>query len=161
MKRVILMRHAKSSWSDNNLNDHTRPLNKRGRRDAPIMALKIKEEGIVPQIIFSSDSSRTKETSKYLLTKLTNTKIEYNRQLYHASESTILGVIQEIDDQYDTVMVLAHNPGITDAFYFLANTRIDNVPTSGIGCIEFAVSSFSDIKKLSGQLVYFIYPKMF
>lgn len=160
MKQVILMRHAKSSWEDYSLTDHQRGLNERGKSDSPIIANEIKKRGILPQVVYSSDSTRTRETFK-LIDKVLNTKeSHFHSTLYMASEEDILETIQGADDTADTILILAHNPGITDAFDYLANVFIDNVPTCGAGCLQFDVNSFEDIEIGTGKLVYFIYPKM-
>ncbi len=160
MKQIILMRHAKSSWDDYTLSDRERPLNKRGRRDAPAMAEIIKQKGIVPYEIYSSDSERTKETSTHLIEALPKAHITYTRELYHASARNILSYIKGIKSNASCIMILAHNPGITEAFRLLGNVSVDNVPTSGIGCFSFNCKSFREINEFDGDLEYFVYPKM-
>ena len=159
MKHIILMRHAKSDW-ENNLSDHQRPLNKRGKRDAPQMAQEIINRGFLPELVLSSDSQRTRETLELMQNSLGDCKTIFTSSLYLASEKEIIDSICQLDDTYSTVMILAHNPGITDVFYSLANARIDNVPTAGVGCIKFDVNKFAEIKDTTGELVYFVYPKM-
>lgn len=159
MKNILLMRHAKSDW-ENQLSDHQRPLNKRGKRDAPRMAQEIMNQGLLPEFILSSDSQRTRDTLGLMNKSLVGSKIEYTSSLYLASANEIIACISQLDDQFDTVMILAHNPGMTDVFYELANARIDNVPTAGVGCIRFDVNKFSEIRNTTGELHYFVYPKM-
>ena len=155
------MRHAKSSWENFNLSDHERGLNERGKADAPIMAKQLKSKGILPQAIYSSDSERTKQTLNGITKELLLENIYLTRKLYLASEHEIYDVIRNADNQYNCILILAHNPGITDAFKLLANVSIDDVPTSGIGSITFSAKTFSDIKPGTGNLDYFIYPKMY
>ncbi len=159
MKKVILMRHAKSSW-ETGLNDKERPLNSRGKKDAPCMGNKIAEKAIIPDLVISSTSARTKETLSLMPTQIQQ-NVQFIDDLYLASSDEIFETLRATDNIYNTVLILAHNPGISCAFYDLARVNIDNVPTSGVGCITFNVSSFSEIKKQSGFLDYFMYPKMF
>jgi phosphohistidine phosphatase len=160
MKRVILMRHAKSSWANPSQSDHQRPLNARGREDVPNMARRLINKGIVPELLLVSDSSRTMETRELLMPFLPAVPTQYIPELYLASPLTIIKHLKNTDNLIDTVLVLAHNPGITDVFYALAKVRIDNVPTAGVGCITFDVDHFNEIGSHNAHLDYFIYPKM-
>ena len=159
MKRVLLMRHAKSSWAQFDLTDHQRPLNDRGRRDTPRIARELVKRKLLPELIISSDSTRTRETYKLLSTEL-NMPVEFTRNLYLATADELFRTIQQANNQYDTIMILAHNPGITEVFEKLAKVYIDNVPTAGLGCIRFDVDRFDEITPHSGKLDYFVYPKM-
>lgn len=159
MKHVILFRHAKSSWDQLHLSDFDRQLNTRGENDAPIIGKEIQRRGIIPEMILCSSSQRTKQTLDLAYPFFSNAKILYLDKLYHSSEDFIFQQIKNANDQFDTLMIVAHNPGITFAFEKLGKHRIDNVPTSGVACFSFNVASFSDIEKNEGNLEYFIYPK--
>jgi phosphohistidine phosphatase len=161
MKRVLLMRHAKSSWDNHLHSDHERPLNERGKLDAPNMAKYIVEKGFLPELMLVSDSVRTRETRELIMPFLPAIPTQFSPPLYMASVHTIIDHIKNTDNLLDTVLVLAHNPGITEAFYELAHVRIDNVPTAGVGCITFDVDSFKNIAPHNARLEYFIYPKMY
>ncbi|MGB1037571.1 MAG: SixA phosphatase family protein [Bacteroidia bacterium] len=160
MKRVLLMRHAKSDWSNDDLSDHQRPLNNRGKNDAPRMAIEVAERGIFPELILVSDAERTRETWELIKEYFPTSQTVFIPELYLASSSEILRIVSEVDDLVDNVMIIAHNPGITTAFYDIAKVRIDNVPTSGIGCIKLIANQFKDILTPGNELEYFIYPKM-
>lgn len=160
MKRVLLMRHAKSDWSNKNLSDHQRPLNNRGKNDAPKMALEIAERGIFPELILVSDSLRTRNTWEMIQDYFPSSQTVFIPELYHASSSEIVNILSGVDDLIDNVMIIGHNPGITTAFYDIAKVRIDNVPTSGVGCIRLVSEKFKDILSSGNELEYFIYPKM-
>jgi phosphohistidine phosphatase len=123
------------------------------------MASWIAELNSIPELIVSSDSQRTRDTATFLLNEFRNTSIDFTNELYHASPHQILNVIHQVPNNVETVMVLAHNPGITYAFDSLASVNIDNVPTSGVGAIRFDVNSFHEIQPNSGKLEFFIYPK--
>ena len=154
------MRHAKSDWGNENLTDHKRPLNKRGKRDAPIMAEAMLKRGIIPELVLISDSTRTRETWDLISAYFPNIRTIFTNDLYLASASYISGLLQQLDPLIDNVMILGHNPGITEAFEILANTMIDNVPTAGIGCISVDSKKFDNVLDNENTLDYFIYPKM-
>ena len=158
MKTIILLRHAKSSWDNANLADHERPLNKRGNKDAPKVGAILSEQ-FQPDLVLCSTSRRTIETYHHVKKSLNEHRFEERRSLFHASAGDIVDAIKSCDDKYDTVVIIAHNPGITDAFYRLCNVRIDNVPTAGVGVIRFKTDSFSKIELYSGKLAFFTYPK--
>ena len=160
MKRVILMRHAKSDWSNAGQTDHQRTLNVRGRKDTPQIAQKIKDYGILPDLILVSDAQRTRETWQILSEILPSAPTRFTHDLYLASAQQIIKTIEEVDPLIDTVLILAHNPGITDVFYSLAGVQIDNVPTAGVGCIQLDTDTFKNILESTPKLEYFYYPKM-
>ena len=109
---LLLMRHAKSSWDDTSLDDHERPLNHRGRNDAPRIARVILENGIVPELILVSSSVRTQETVELMLPLLGNVPVKVIKDLYHASSTTILNVIHAHGSGVDPLLVVGHNPGM-------------------------------------------------
>ena len=109
-RRLIIMRHAKSSWDDPSLGDHDRPLNPRGLRDAPIMADAIERIGWTPNLILVSSSMRTKQTLDLMSHVLSDTDTEIRGGIYHAGLNDLLHELQGIPDA-GTTMILGHNPG--------------------------------------------------
>ncbi len=109
-RRLIVMRHAKSSWKDTNLDDHERPLNKRGRRDAPIVADAIFERGWIPDLILVSSSKRTLQTLEGMSHRMGKTPFEVRPGIYHA---TVIDLMIELEDMLNAgiTMILGHNPG--------------------------------------------------
>tara|TARA_B100000686_G_C16701293_1_gene923573 strand:- start:649 stop:1110 length:462 start_codon:yes stop_codon:yes gene_type:complete len=109
-RRLIVMRHAKSSWKDPNLDDHERPLNKRGRGDAPRIGDAISERGWLPELILVSSSKRTLQTLEGMSNRMENVRFEVRPGIYHA---TVSDLIIELEDMLDvgTTMILGHNPG--------------------------------------------------
>ena len=154
------MRHAKSNWADSEKTDHERTLNARGRKDAPVIAKEIMTRGVIPDLIFVSDSQRTRETWEFIKPLFPNAKTQFTNDLYLASSGTIAKLISMIDPVIDVVLILAHNPGITEAFHTIANVRIDNVPTAGVGCISLHSDKFQNVGVSETSIDYFIYPKM-
>jgi phosphohistidine phosphatase len=160
-KTLYLIRHAKSSWDDPSLRDHDRPLNKRGKRDAPFMAKVLKEEGVKPDIILSSTAVRALEFSKILADELNykKKKIAASRDIYMASERDLLKILREVDDSNKVVFLVGHNPDLTNYANSLCNYNIDNIPTSGVFRIDFDTDKWKDIDFGKGEFVSFDYPK--
>ena len=154
------MRHAKSDWADPSMTDHQRGLNSRGKRDAPKMAQRIIENGILPELMLVSDAQRTRETWELIKNNFPSSKTIFTNDLYLASPKVITNYIKSIDNLIDSVLVLAHNPGITETFLSLGNVQIDNVPTAGVGCISFLTDDFKNLEECNSKLEYFTYPKM-
>ena len=159
MKKLIIIRHSKSSWKDLSLTDFNRPLNGRGKSDGPLMAdyLKIKFNKI--DYLHSSSSVRTFETSKYFIKQIEFEKVEYDDSLYHCSATSILNMITSYSDNYQSVMIIAHNPGLTNLINNITNISLDNLPTTGLAEIEFNINSWSDISYENSNLVDLKFPK--
>jgi phosphohistidine phosphatase len=153
------MRHAKSDWATKGLSDHERPLNKRGKLDAPKIAAEIKKNAIIPELMLVSDARRTQETWNLISPFFREAQTKFDSELYLASPEVIQVKLEEVSHLIDTVLLLAHNPGITEAFYNLVNVTIDNVPTAGVGCIRLHTDDFKNIMTCEKELVYFTYPK--
>ena len=111
MKRLMVIRHAKSSWKNDGETDHERPLNKRGKRDAPRVAAYLKHLGWVPQQVISSDSRRTRQTWKRMEEKLGEPEVEFTQALYHAGPDDTLPVLADVEDDIKTLAIIGHNPG--------------------------------------------------
>jgi phosphohistidine phosphatase len=161
MKNLFLVRHAKSDWSISGQKDFDRELNGRGRSDAPKMGRKLYEMEAKPDIIISSPAARAKFTAELISEQLkfdTN-KIIFNEDIYEASVRTLLGVINGIEDKYNSVMLFGHNPGLTYLAEALTKKEIGNIPTCGIVHIEFSVDSWKEVSGGTGDLKFFIYPK--
>jgi phosphohistidine phosphatase len=161
MKRLILMRHAKSSWDHPDLADFDRPLNKRGKRDAPLMGKRLREMREKPDLILSSPAARAVSTVEKIAEKIgfPKKKIVLNKGIYQAGMDELLRILKSIDNFHADVLVCGHNPGLTDLCNFLSDSPIDNIPTCGLVCQEFAIDSWIYLERGSGTLVYFDYPK--
>lgn len=161
MKRLILCRHAKSSWKDITLEDIDRPLNKRGKNDAPEMGRRLAKSGIKPDAIVSSPAKRARKTARQLARMLGFKKknVIILDKIYAASVEELLDIIRRFDDAADLVILVGHNPETTILANILGGLDIDNVPTCGVVALDFAVDSWQDIGKTEGSLVFFDYPK--
>ncbi|NWF39082.1 phosphoglycerate mutase [Mariprofundus sp. NF] len=161
MKQLILVRHAKSSWDDLSARDFDRDLNDRGRGDASDMGARLaKRRGFKPDAFLISSSQRTRSTA-YLMADQFNfahADIELKDELYLASPSTMLKVIRQTPDHVQQLIILAHNPGITELTNRLARTYINNVPTCGLAILEMDISSWHEVGSRA-LLLDFDYPK--
>lgn len=161
MGRILyLVRHAKSSWDDPSLADIDRPLNKRGRRDAPEMGSRLRKRNILPELLISSPAVRAHKTAKEIAEKIGYSKkdIILDDGVYHAGQHSLLEIIHQLDNDTESVMLFGHNPGFTTFANALGNLDIDNIPTSGIVALEFS-KSWKDIYYGDGKLLFFDYPK--
>ncbi|MBK5269369.1 MAG: histidine phosphatase family protein, partial [Bacteroidia bacterium] len=137
-KRVLLIRHAKSDWDDPSLRDFDRPLNSRGKRDAPVMANRLREKKIKIDAFISSPAKRAKRTASVFAKefKVKKKEIVFLDKLYGAEPDIFGEVIKNMDDAFDSIAIFAHNPGLTDFANRLTDVRIDNIPTCGVFAIK-------------------------
>jgi phosphohistidine phosphatase len=159
MKKLYLIRHAKSSWKDITLDDFERPLNKRGKKDAPFMAELVKEKNIIPDLIISSPANRAQTTAKTFHEKLNPKKdILFDKELYFPSLEQLVERIKNIDDSCETVFIFSHNP-VLNEFIEEYLDIYDNLPTCGIVGILSQTKQWNKFFKDSLELIMFDYPK--
>ena len=161
MKTLTLLRHAKSSWKDTSILDRERPLNRRGQRDAPVIAERISEAGIRPSLILSSPAVRAWTTAQAIAHEIGYPQefLQQEERLYHASVRELLKLIAEQDVGFSNLMIVGHNPGLTDFANYLMHELTDNIPTCGfvsfeIDCEDWNLESEAEIK-----LMVYDYPK--
>ena len=159
MKKLIIVRHSKSSWKDMSLSDFNRPLNGRGKSDGPLMADYLKSKINKIDYLHSSSSVRTFETSKYFINQIQFGKVEYDDSLYHSSATSILNMISNYSADYQSVMIIAHNPGLTNLINNITNISLDNLPTTGIAEIEFNINDWSKLSYKNSNLIDLKFPK--
>ena len=162
MKELILIRHAKSSWSNPLLEDFERPLNKRGAKNAPFMAKILKQKEVNPDLIISSPSKRTKDTLDFFIKEFDyKGEIIFEESIYEAPYINILKVIKNIDDKHKTIFLFGHNPGFNDLTDFLLGRFEDNIPTCGVLKIDFDTNYWKNISKDNSKLIFFNFPKKY
>jgi phosphohistidine phosphatase len=161
-KRLFLIRHAKSSWKDADLPDYERPLNKRGKRDAPLMAELMKKKLVKPDMILTSFAERAKNTALIFAYELEypENKIKIDERLYEAMSKDLLNVINEIDSSIKVLLLFGHNPGLTTLHNFICDKYIENIPTCGVTEYEYD-GEWSDLSGEACRLVSFEYPKKY
>ena len=161
MKKLFIIRHAKSDQSFFG-NDFERPLNERGRSDAPFMAKKILDKKYTIDALVSSPAVRAKKTACLFAEtlKIPATEIIFISALYHASPEVFYEVVSALPDELNTVAVFSHNPGIS---YFVNSlncfTKVDNMPTCGIFGISIDIAVWSGFNKAKKEFLFYDYPK--
>lgn len=160
MKTLYLVRHAKSSWNFDKLNDFQRPLGKRGRRDVRRMGIYVKKNVPAPDLIITSAASRAFYTALFLADawEYPEENIIASEVLYHADVHQFESFVKEVKD-FSTVAVFAHNPGLTMFYNKLCSKLIDNIPTCGIVGLSFPIDSWRDLMKVQGERLFFHIPK--
>lgn len=156
------MRHAKSSWDNPGLRDFERPLNNRGKKDAPRMGKYLKELQLIPNQIFSSPAERAKSTILKVIRELDlpESQITWDKNLYFNGAQAYLDVIRHADDSSDLVMTVGHNPMTEDAISALSkHTSKKAIKTASIACFEFTVDSWKDVQFGSDALKWIVGPK--
>jgi len=162
MKRLILLRHAKSSWDDDSLADHERPLSPRGRDDAPEMGRRLARLGVAPDLLLTSSARRARATAERIAAELPpdRRRIVLEPALYLASPGEMLAVIAGVDDACTELLLVAHNPGLTRLGNMLVPAlRLSNLPTAGVIGIACATDSWAGIDAARFELLYYDFPK--
>jgi phosphohistidine phosphatase len=160
-KEFLLVRHAKSSWGDPCLDDHDRPLNERGLRNAPEMGKRLQGWGIRPDTWISSTALRAITTAEILAKKVgfPREKIQRTKDLYHASATELQGFIAGLDDAIGSVILFGHNPGMTSLVANLYGLPIDNLPTCGVVHLQFNEASWKAASSALPARATFDFPK--
>ena len=159
MKTLLLMRHAKSSWKDQKLADHERPLKKRGRKDTANIAKFLKKNELVPDLIFTSSAIRAMETAEILMNKLEyEGKLETLDVFYMAEPETYIEKINSAPEEVNQLMVIGHNPGIETLVQYLGD-KIDSMPTGAVAVIVLPINSWVELDiKTVGELSRMVLP---
>jgi len=160
MKTLFLIRHAKSSWGDTALPDEDRPLNDRGRRDAPKMGERLAKRDVKPDLILSSPAMRAVKTAEIIAKKLDYGRkdIVVDDRLYAVGADDLLDVIHKLSDKLDRVMLFGHNPELTELAHRLSS-KITHMPTCAVAEFTFDAKSWSKIGKVKPAKVALDYPK--
>ncbi len=160
MKRIYLIRHAKSSWKDTDTDDFDRDLNKRGKKDAPMMGKRLKKLGIKPDFVLCSPAKRAKKTAQKICKELDFgcKDIAYDGSLYESSVQDYMDAIKKIDENKKEVFVVGHNMTLTYLAESLSGVIIGNMPTCSVVCVEFD-GYFAELEEKSANMVFFDFPK--
>jgi phosphohistidine phosphatase len=160
-RRLILLRHAESGWDDANVRDFDRPLNKRGLKDASGMGALLHEKNIHPDLIISSDAKRALTTAEIVAAELgyQMERIHQSNALYLAPPEFLLAALADAGPESQTVMLVAHNPGITDLANRISTASIDNMPTCGVYMIETEQPVWGSLSDTPGTFIDFYCPK--
>ena len=160
MKYIYLVRHAKSSWKDKLLSDRQRPLNKRGKENAPVMAERLRARGGQPDLIISSPAKRARMTAKKLAAGIGYDfeQLATDERLYFHDMEGVLEVIQDTPESAQSVMVVGHNPDMTELLNLLAGHVTGNMPTCAIATLSIK-GKWQDVRLGMADLVDYDFPK--
>lgn len=161
MKSLCLIRHAKSSWAEENTEDFERLLNDRGSNDAPKMGRKLFEAGFKPDLIISSPAFRAISTARRFSRELAYDPdfIVADMRIYDAHESTLLDLIRHIPEQYKKAVLFGHNPALHQLTHFFTSNGPIEFPTCAVAWLDFNIENWKDINAGNGKLKYYDYPK--
>lgn len=163
LRTLTLIRHAKSSWKDTSLSDFERPLNKRGRENAPMMGRMLYKAGTRFDLVITSPAVRALTTARMITAELDypeQSLIEEPR-LYGATRDELLEIVHQLPDEKSQVALVAHNPGLTEFCNFLSDEDISNLPTCGIAGIDFELDTWQAVYRGTGKLSCFEYPRKY
>jgi phosphohistidine phosphatase len=165
MKRLYLLRHAKSSWKDTSVLDHDRPLAGRGRRAAKAIARHLREQGIEPDLVLCSTARRARETLDRIESALGTGPVQVEDDLYAASAPALLERLRSVPDTVESVMVIGHNPGLQDLALGLArpSPRVHEIatkyPTAALATLTSPVSSWHELDRDTAELAALVRPR--
>lgn len=153
------MRHAKSSWDDASLSDFERPLNERGLKTAPFMGKEMNARNIIPDLIISSPAERAKHTAELVKEAGEfSARIRFEERIYEASSSTLLDILSGVEDRFENVLIVGHNPGFENLVRILTG-KSEEMPTAALAKISLSIKSWAEISPQSGKLEIFLRPK--
>ncbi|MCC5794416.1 MAG: histidine phosphatase family protein [Chromatiales bacterium] len=161
-RRLTLLRHAKSSWKDASLADFERPLNARGERDAPLIACRLLAQGARPSLILTSPAVRARRTAQIIARELGYPAefLQTEDELYLAEAGTIVDVISRQDDKFRDLMLVGHNPGLTElANRIMGPGSLDNLPTCGVLVFDLALAHWKDLEGIQAIPSWHDYPR--
>jgi phosphohistidine phosphatase len=161
MKTIIIIRHAKSSW-EFGIADFDRPLNDRGKKNAPEMAKRLLDKKISIDAFVSSPAKRAKQTAELFCTTYNRNpnEIIFEESMYNAPAKDFFAVIKNLDNKFSTVAIFSHNTGLTNFVNQLVDdVFIDNVPTCGVFAVTIDITNWKDFTDAKKQLLFFDYPK--
>lgn len=161
MRKLCLIRHAKSSWDNASIQDHDRPLDARGESDAIRMGEILLEKSFHPDLILTSDALRTLTTAQLIAKQLAvpEEKIIQEPAIYDAGVEDLLAILQKLPAKYATIILVGHNPGLTWLANYLADDHLINLPTCGVYCVAFEAENWNDITTAEYKTLFIDSPK--
>jgi phosphohistidine phosphatase len=168
MRRLMLLRHAKSDWSEPGLSDHDRPLNRRGQETAPKIGAYMARHGLVPERVLCSTALRARETWEEVATEFKNHPLTvFEDRLYNARTDAILALVRDTRDRIASLLLVGHNPGLQElAGLLIASGDLthreklrEKLPTAGLVIIDFAVDEWAKVHPRAGRLERFVAPR--
>jgi phosphohistidine phosphatase len=160
MKTLLILRHAKSSWENEQLTDYERPLNSRGKQEAPRMGQLLREQDLVPNLIITSSAGRALATAEAVaLASGYEQEIRATRSFYHADPEAYIELLQQLDDSLERVMVVGHNPGMEELVKELTGSW-EAFPTAALAQVSLPIAHWRELEyETTGELVNLWRPK--
>lgn len=159
MKKLVLLRHAKSSWKDSSLADFERPLNERGRKAAKLMGEYMRQQRLGPDLVLCSPAQRAKETAALVLESFgIEVELRYDARIYEASVERLIEVISEIEETREETLLIGHNPGMENLLSRLTGVS-QQMPTAAMACVMLTSKNWRDAAEQEGRLEWFVKPK--
>ena len=161
MKTLYLLRHAKSSWSFDELSDQERPLNDRGRDDAPLMGQALAKRRICPDVIVSSPAVRAMSTALLVAREMQfpHEKIKVEPGIYGAEVDDLIAIIKGLPDAAGSVLLVGHNPTITEVANVLSPSSLNEMPTAAVVCLRFSCDHWEEVSKANAEFYFYDYPR--
>jgi phosphohistidine phosphatase len=162
VKTLLLIRHAKSSWDDISVNDFDRPLNDRGKKDAPMMARRLSGKKIKIDTFIASPAKRAKRTAVFFAEEfgVGEDDIVFKTELYGATREIFYELIEKLDNKSEHIALFSHNPGITDFANSLTNVQADDMPTCSVFAIKTDAKKWNEFSESKKEFWFFDYPKL-
>ena len=160
MKTLLVLRHAKSSWKEDSLPDRERPLNKRGREDAPKMGALLRKQDLLPDLVLSSPARRARSTAELVIEESGyDGEVEFREKLYSFESGSYLKALSELADTCQRVLVVGHNPAMEELVEALTGEYLP-MPTAALAQIELPIERWRDLAgRRSGRLINLWRPK--
>ena len=159
MKRLLLLRHAKSSWSDPRLADFARPLNERGLRAAPLMGRHLRERKVRPDLVLCSPAERARQTAS-LVTEAAGlaAPLRYDERIYEATAARLVEVVSQAEEGAGSLLLVGHNPGMEELLELLTG-EARRMPTAALACVRLDTDEWARLAPRSGRLEWHVKPK--
>lgn len=161
MKTLYLMRHAKSSWSFDDLTDQERPLNGRGRDDAPAMGQALANRGIQLDLLVTSPAVRALSTAALVAKEVEypHEKIQVVDRIYGAEVMDLLDVVRQLPNEADSVLLVGHNNTLTEFVNILSPNPVPEMPTAAIACLKFTCQEWAEVNQTNAELYFYDHPR--
>jgi phosphohistidine phosphatase len=162
MKTLLIIRHGKADWPSPGQHDQDRPLTQTGIKRTEKIAEFLKTKRIKPDLIIASRAVRAAETAKVLADGIGYDKslIRFEKSIYHSTHTDILELFYEIPETVQTLVIVGHNPTLTDFSNLFLEHPIDNLPTTGVVCLLFDTYSWTSLEKAPVKSDFIIFPKL-
>lgn len=159
MKRLILLRHAKSSWDDPSLNDFERPLNERGRRAAPLVGRFMRKQKVCPDLILCSPAERTRQTVALVAVAAgLDAPVRYDERIYEATAARLAEVVSQAEEGAGEVLLVGHNPGMEELLELLTG-EARRMPTAALASIRLDIDRWAKLRERAGRLEWHVKAK--